>query len=124
MTQAELYKQIGGDHEDVKKRLRYEPLIDNLLKMFLEDQNFPRLTEALRDKDWQEVFAAAHALKGTCATLGFTRLEERAAWFADASRGGKRINGYILQQKKMNDEYNIHVRAVSRYLREKEKASG
>ena len=72
----ECYKAIGGNYEDVLRRLPNEALIRKFTLKFLEDQSYPQLKQALNDKNYEDAFRSAHTLKGVCQNLSFDRLYE------------------------------------------------
>ena len=72
MTLQECYEVIGGNYEDVLKRLRSEALIKKFTLKFLEDKSYSQLKQALEDQN----FRGAHTLKGVCQNLSFDRLYE------------------------------------------------
>ena len=76
MTIQECYEAIGGNYEDVLKRLRSEALIKKFTLKFLEDQSYPQLKQALGDKNYEDAFRGAHTLKGVCQNLSFDCLYE------------------------------------------------
>ena len=76
MTIQECYEAIGGNYEDVLRRLRSEALIRKFTLKFLEDQSYPLLKQALGDNNYEEAFRGAHTLKGVCQNLSFDRLYE------------------------------------------------
>ena len=51
MTMRECYKAIGGNYEDVLRRLHNEALIQKFTLKFLEDPSYLLLKQALRDKN-------------------------------------------------------------------------
>jgi len=76
MTLQECYEAIGGNYEDVLKRLRSEVLIKKFTLKFLEDKSYSQLKQALEDKNFEDAFRGAHTLKGVCQNLSFDRLYE------------------------------------------------
>ena len=76
MTLQECYEAIGGNYEDVLKRLRSEVLIKKFTLKFLEDKSYSQLKQALEDKNFEDAFRAAHTLKGVCQNLSLDRLYE------------------------------------------------
>ena len=76
MTIQECYKAIGGNYEDVLRRLPNEALIRKFTLKFLEDQSYLQLKQALKDKKYEDAFRSAHTLKGVCQNLSFDRLYE------------------------------------------------
>ena len=76
MTMRECYEAIGGNYEDVLGRRHSEALIWKFTFMFLEDQSYLQLKQALKDKNYEDAFRSAHTLKGVCQNLSFDRLYE------------------------------------------------
>lgn len=76
MTIQECYEAIGGNYEDVLRRLPNEALIRKFTLKFLEDQSYLQLKQALKDKNYEDAFRSAHTLKGVCQNLSFDRLYE------------------------------------------------
>ena len=74
MTIQECYRQMGANYEDVLKRLYNEGMICRFTLMFLNDDSYPKLEQALKEGNVKEAFRAAHTLKGVCQNLGFTNL--------------------------------------------------
>ena len=65
---------MGANYEDVLKRLYNEGMICRFTLMFLNDDSYPKLEQALKEGNVKEAFRAAHTLKGVCQNLGFTNL--------------------------------------------------
>ena len=76
MTIQECYEAIGGNYEDVLRRLPSEALIRKFTLKFLEDQSYIQLKQALENKNYEDTFRSAHTLKGVCQNLFFDRLYE------------------------------------------------
>lgn len=74
MTIQECYKKMGADYQEVLGRLHNEAMIGRFVRMFLQDDSFQILEEALRRGDVKEAFRGAHTLKGVCQNLGFSNL--------------------------------------------------
>lgn len=74
MTIQECYKKMGADYQEVLGRLYNETMICKFVRMFLQDDSFQILEEALRRGDVKEAFRGAHTLKGVCQNLGFSNL--------------------------------------------------
>ena len=90
MTIKECYEAMGGDYEDVLKRLMNEARIQKFALMFKKDPSMSQLTQAM-DADVykrQTAFRAAHTLKGICANLGFKSLFEVSYDITEALRAG------------------------------------
>ena len=88
MTIQECYKKMGADYQEVLGRLYNETMICKFVRMFLQDDSFQILEEALRRGDVKEAFRGAHTLKGVCQNLGFDALYAPASALTEALRGG------------------------------------
>ncbi len=88
MTVEELYKQIGGNYEEVIGRLRSDKLVIRILGKFLEDTMCPDLISAWKRGDDAAAFDAAHSAKGVCLNLAFTRLGALTSEVTEALRPG------------------------------------
>ena len=88
MTIQECYKKMGADYQEVLGRLHNEAMIGKFVRMFLQDDSFQILEEALRRGDVKEAFRGAHTLKGVCQNLGFDALYAPASALTEALRGG------------------------------------
>ncbi len=73
MTVRECYDLIG-DYGRVFACFHDDAKITRFLKMFLEDENFGKLKEALSKGDIDGAFIAAHTLKGVCQNLALDDL--------------------------------------------------
>lgn len=76
MTLKECYDEIGADYDDVMRRLRSEDRVKRFLKLFLMDQSFETLSDAMNRQDYPAAFNAVHTMKGICMNLSFTALQE------------------------------------------------
>lgn len=88
MTIKECYEAMGGDYEDVFKRLMSEARIKKFALMFKKDPSMSQLTQAMDAGDIETAFRAAHTLKGICANLGFKSLFEVSYEITEALRAG------------------------------------
>lgn len=86
-----------------------EALFARLMKKFLEDANFDKLTDALTSGDMDAALHASHSLKGVCGNLSMTLLFDLLSRQVLAFRDGDtkaalalmpeitRIRGQIIQ---------------------------
>lgn len=74
MELEEFYKQVGGNFEDVKRRLLNEEFIRKFVLKFKDDETFDNLIDAFNKADYKEAFRFIHTLKGTSVNLGFDDL--------------------------------------------------
>lgn len=88
MNIKEFYEIVGGNYDDVLSRLNNEMLISRIVKKFGEDPSFKQLEEALKEKNVDLAFRAAHTLKGICLNLGFDQLSKNAVDITEILRSG------------------------------------
>lgn len=89
MTIQECYKKMGADYQEVLGRLYNEAMICKFVRMFLQDDSFQILEEALRRGDVKEAFRGAHTLKGVCQNLGFSNLYAPTYTLTETLRAGQ-----------------------------------
>ena len=89
MKIQECYEAFGGDYNDVMNRLPKEELVIKFLRKFAENDIYDKLQQAVVDKDYENVFAHSHNLKGTAANLSITALYKSASALCDSVRNGE-----------------------------------
>lgn len=68
-------EQGGIDTESALERLMgSEKIFFRLLNKFLEDDNYDKLSEAVRHGDMSAALTASHTLKGICGNLSIQKL--------------------------------------------------
>lgn len=112
MTLREGYDLIGGDYEEVMQRMRNEGRIRKFAKMFLRDQSYPRLVEAMWEGDYDAAFRAAHTMKGVCKNLGFTNMGNSIGKLTEFLRE-KDIENAVKYLPEVEKEYQKTIEAVS-----------
>ena len=95
MTVQELYQSIEGDYSAALKVMMMEPLVRRMIVKFPDDPNCGKLMKAGEALDANGIFEAAHALKGTTASLGLVKLSGMAGDLCEEFRPGK--------ERKMSD---------------------
>lgn len=71
----EKLEQGGIDTESALERMMgSETIFFRLLNKFLEDDNYDKLTEAVRQGDMAAALTASHTLKGICGNLSIQKL--------------------------------------------------
>ena len=88
MTVQDFYNEIGGDYEEVIKRLRVPDKIPRFINMFLKDTNYADLRAAMEAGDTEAAFKAAHNLKGVASNLAFAKLGAAASEITESLRNG------------------------------------
>ena len=76
MELKEVYEKLGGDYDDVVRRLMGEKLVRKFLLKFLDDKSYADLERTLSEGDYKEAFRAAHTLKGVAANMGLVLPKE------------------------------------------------
>ncbi len=88
MTVEQFYDQIGGDFQDVMRRLMKEDRVAKFLRMFLNDTSYAELRSAMDAGNTEAAFKAAHTLKGVTANLSLAQLNAAAIEITEALRAG------------------------------------
>lgn len=111
MTIQECYRQMGANYEDVLKRLYNEGMICRFTLMFLNDDSYPKLEQALKEGNVKEAFRAAHTLKGVCQNLGFTNLYQPTYELTEVLRAGT-LEGSGEWFARVTEQYKITTDAI------------
>ena len=114
MTVKECYAKLGGDYEDVVKRLMGDALVERFMLKFLDDGSYQELVNALKE----DAVRAAHTLKGVCQNLSFTSLYEPSQTITEALRGGKKP-GADEMLGSVTEAYERTTAAIREYQAEK-----
>lgn len=88
MTLKECYTALGGDYAQVIQRLKKETIVIHFIKLFIQEDLYEKLTNALAADDVHTAFRAAHSLKGNCMSLEFTPLQKAADTITELLRKG------------------------------------
>lgn len=89
MNLNEFYTAVSGDYEDVVYRLGSTKMVTKFLKKYLDNDEYPKLEEALANRQYQEAFICAHNMKGYGRNLGLTEFAEAGSEVCEALRGGE-----------------------------------
>lgn len=111
MTIQECYRQMGANYEDVLKRLYNEGMICRFTLMFLNDDSYPKLEQALKEGNVKEAFRAAHTLRGVCQNLGFTNLYQPTYDLTEVLRTGT-LEGTKELFDSVTCQYKITINAI------------
>ena len=110
MTVRDCYDLIG-DYDRVYACFHDDAKIAKFLKMFLDDENYKKLTEALPADDVDAAFMAAHTLKGVCQNLALDDLYDVDVQITEALRAKNLGKAKELFQD-VEREYNNVVLAI------------
>lgn len=119
MTIQECYESIGADYNDVISRLPSEKLVIKFALKFITDPTFESLCKAMADENYNEVFRAAHTMKGVAQNLSFTKLYEASFSLTEAVRDGKKLEDITLLAA-VEEEYRKTVNILSQFKEEQE----
>ena len=115
-------KKIGGNYDEVSKRIPGIGLIEKFIGIFLKDNSFDMLRRQLECGNKEEAFRAAHTLKGICANLSFTKLLHSTSQLTEELR--KEVNFVsdtaIELFKDVERDYEVTVDAIRNYLNKSE----
>ena len=86
MTTRECYDAMGGNYDEVIRRLGNEERVRRFLRKLSQDGSFPSLCQGMEDQDWETAFRAAHSLKGISMNLELTALAASSGALTEALR--------------------------------------
>ena len=114
MTIKSLYEAVGGDYKDVVKRLISEEFTAQLALGFLDDDGFSSLEKAMKNRNAEDAFRAAHTLKGVALNLGFKNLGESASELTEVLRK-RTFDGADEPFEKVRADYAVVISALRAY---------
>lgn len=97
-------KRLAGDDQ----------LYVRLLRAFVEDKTMSVMEAAIEAKEWDDVFTAAHALKGLAGNMGFVPLFHSIGELVLHIRSG-RIAEVDEKQKVVKLYYDDLIAAINQY---------
>lgn len=115
MTVKECYDRIGGSYDEAKSRLLDDTRIARFLGIFLRDQSFRSITEALEKKDYGEAFKGAHSLKGVSRNMAFSALSDAVEALTEDLRGGNSSENTMNLYEQTKRNYELTVQAIKAF---------
>ena len=109
------YEEMGSNFDEVLSRLGSEQMVQRFAIKFLNDKSYETLEAALKEKDVDSAFRAAHTLKGVCVNLGFDKLYEVSSALTEKLRA-KELDGTDVMFEKVKEQYDITVNAIRKLL--------
>lgn len=89
MTVKEFYSAIGADYEQILGRMMgMEAIIKKFLKKFLQDPTFESMVAAVEHGSCEEIFIAAHTMKGIAGNLELLPLYKASSALTELTRSG------------------------------------
>lgn len=88
MTVTEFYVATNGDYKDAKARIPKPERLLRFIKMFAENDDYPAMMNAIRERNWLSAFRHIHNLKGMALNLGFSKLSKSGTELCESIRPG------------------------------------
>lgn len=120
MTVAELYDILGADYNEAVGRLMSEKLISKYIIKFLDDPSYARLMEVWKgDKNEEELFKAAHTLKGVGLNLALSNINQYVLPITENYRPKNSVKVDNVEElfDKLEKEYNISVMKIREFAK-------
>ncbi len=115
MTLERFYQEIGGNYQSIMERLRNEERIEKFIRLFLQDQSYQTLIQAMEQGNTEEAFRAVHTLKGVCMNLSFDALYEISSSMTEYLRENDTIHAAEAFME-LETCYEKHVQAIQLYV--------
>lgn len=105
MTVKECYSMLQGNYEEAKMRFKEDERIKKFLLLFLEDEHYKELCEAMEKENYEEAFLNIHTLKGLCANLALSALFEETITLTELLRERKCSTAALESFDKVKEAY-------------------
>ena len=119
MTIRELYQTIEGDYDQAIRTLRMDKLLDKHIRKLAHNGVIERLFDAGDVMDPNELFEAAHAIKGVTANLGLVKLSDAAADLTEEFRPGnaRKMSDEEVKERidSIREMYKVTIEGIQRY---------
>ena len=109
--------EIIGDYNDVVSRIPMEKLIMKCVCKFPNDTSYVELKEAVENKNYEEIFKAAHKLKGVTLNLGLMKIFHIADNITEIYRDQQEHNVEELMNE-LAEEYDKVINAINQLIQE------
>ena len=112
----ELRNTEGVDIDGALERMGdSEELYETILGMFLQDENYEALKDAMEKGDDENSLGYAHTIKGMCGNLGLTKLFSYADDMVETFRKNRNCDVKLLMTQ-ITEEYTKITGIISKYL--------
>lgn len=118
MTLKQCYEKMNGDYEGVSSRLCSDELIQKFMLKFMDDTTFQQLCSAVTTGNQEDMFRAAHTLKGVCSNLGFQPLYYSSSALAEHLRNGMPTENFQTLFAQVKKDYQQTILAISAFQSE------
>ncbi len=113
MKLSEFYAQIGADYATMLERMLYnESLVYKFLQRFLTDKTFYNLESVVASGSVDDVFRAAHTLKGVTANLELAPLLESVSELVEHTRKGGNCELIPEMFERIKSDYNLIISLI------------
>ena len=109
MTIKECYEAMGDNYDNVLKRFALK---------FLNEKSYQNIKEYYAKQDIDEVFMAAHTLKGVCLNLGFDSVFEPSSQITEILRAGS-FDGCEKYMPELDEKYNKLIGVLEEFQKSK-----
>ena len=92
MNVKEFYAATNSNYQDALSIMMMDALIEKMITKFMNDNNVGLMVSLYEQKDYRNLFAAAHTLKGVAGNLAFTQLFNVACVITEATRNSDDVN--------------------------------
>ena len=89
MSIREFYATVGGNYDEIMRRLLSEERVMKYLGKFTNDKSYELLMEDIAEKRWDDAFRNAHNLKGISVNLGLQSLFLSSSELCESMRDGE-----------------------------------
>ena len=120
MELRECFETLGGDYDDALSRMMNDALVEKFIMKFPSDKTMDAMLAALENNDTQQIFQAAHTMKGIAANLGFTRLCKASSELTEQLRGKTDVTPDAGLVGELKDAYSLVIDTLSRFSAEKD----
>lgn len=89
MKIEDFFDSVGGSYEEVLRRIPSNAIIKKFVMKFGEDPSYSEFEKAYLSRNAEDVFGAAHTIKGVAYNLGFKNLGDKAAELTEIFRNAE-----------------------------------
>lgn len=115
-------EELGADVDNTIHRfMGKETLYLNFLGKFQKDQSFSNIQKHLEDQNAEEIFKAAHTLKGVAANLGLDPIADCASELTELFRSQQQFADVDMEKlekikTKLHDTYHALLKVITEHL--------
>lgn len=107
MTLIEFYDAVGGNYDNVMKRLMTKKIACKYIFKFVDAPDYQELLSTVENGNWTDAFRFAHNLKGVGLNLGFDRMANAASVLCEEIRHGPPTHDVAPMLEKITEEYQF-----------------